>query len=565
MNNTAKKYILQLTSAMAIILLAGYFLSFINWRIDLTQEKRYSLNPVSKTLLEKLPDGIIVTVYLDGDMPLGFKRLSNSAEQLLDQFSKLSNNHINYRFIDPMEDSNPEVKRKLIGSLYDKGLQPTNVKMKDEKGNLSEKLIIPGAILTYKDKEIAANLLLKSIGTPAEVNLNNSIQALEYTLINAMTGLTKDSVDNIAFIEGHGELDDYQTADITREMEMNLRYHVFRGKISNTVSCLNPYKVLIIAKPQQPFTETEKFVLDQYLMNGGKIIWLIDQTHVNLDSMYEGSAFAYINNLNLDDQLFRYGIRINPKLIQDVQCALIPVNIALQGEQAKFVPAPFYYLPLITPSDKHPISRNLNLVRCEFANTIDTVGNNDKVKKTVLLSSSTLSRTISVPAMISLREVKHNLTRNDFNKPLLTTGLLLEGCFESNFKNRMLNDFNIQGEYTLRPESKPTKMIVIADGDVIKNNVRQSPKGTQIMPLGFDRYSNQTYGNKEFLMNAINYLTDDAGLLSLRNRDVKLRLLDKTKIRDEKLKWKLINTLLPFLLVCLAGFVVNFLRKKRFA
>ena len=551
-----------LIPAVGIVFMA-WLLSLPGWRVDLTQEKRYTLHPVTREMLKKLPGDVQVTVYLEGNMPAGFKRLATATGQMLELFERLSRHRLTYRFVDPLENADPKARRQMVESLYEKGLQPTNVKMKDETENLSEKLLIPGAILSYKNKEVAVNLLQKNIGATAEENLNHSIEMIEYAFVIALQGLMQDTVIQVAFIEGHGELDDYQTADISREMEMSLRYKVFRGRINKRVSCLDPYKVVIVAKPQMPFTESEKFVLDQYLMKGGRILWLLDKGQVNLDSLVGGMAFAFVRDCNLDDQLFRYGVRINQNLLQDVQCALVPVNIALQGETPRFVPVPFYYLPLIAPAGTHPVCRNLNLIRGEFVNTLDTVNPSASVKKIPLMMSSAMAKTTGIPAMISLREAKRNLAVRERKNPCLL-GVLLEGVFTSNFKNRMISQLDVEEKNTIITESKPTRMAVIADGGIIKNSVRYTEAGAQILPLGFDRYSHQTYGNREFLMNLINYLAGDERILELRNRQVMLRLLDKARIKREKIKWKIINVMLPLAVILGAAILVQGLRRRKY-
>lgn len=534
-------------------------------QIDLTQEKRYTLNPVSKKIMKKLPDGILVKVYLDGDIPIRLKKLRNATQDILDQFRTYSSNRIDYQFIDPLENPDKKIRQKIVESLYDKGLQPTNIKIKDDKGNLSEKLVIPGAIVCYNNKEMSINLLLKNIGETAEININNSIQALEYNLVNAMICVTRDSIDKIAILEGHGELNEYQTADISHELQMNSHFRVYRGKISEDIHCLDPYKIIIIAKPTMPYSEREKLILDQYIMNGGRVLWLIDQLKIELDSLSEGPMVAFVNKTNLDDMLFKYGVRINTSLLQDVQCAVIPVNISLADQAPKFVPSPFLYLPLAMPSKTNPICRNINLIYCEFANNIDTVGKPGMINKTVLLSSSVYSRRVNAPVMISLEEINKKLQPVDFNAPMQIVSVLLEGSFQSVFTNRMLNDLNFKGELSFKDHSKPTKMIIVGDGDIIKNNFHQTIEGFQITPLGFDRYSQQTYGNKDFIVNALNYLTDEIGVISLRSREVKLRLLDKERIKVEKLKWQLINILLPIIIIILFGILIHFYRKKKYS
>jgi gliding-associated putative ABC transporter substrate-binding component GldG len=549
--------------SVAIVFIICYISSYIFFRIDLTQEKRFTISPVSKNILKKLPDEVLIKVYLDGDIPLGFKRLQKAVREMLDEFRIYAGQNINYQFIDPYSNKNNKAVNDLIKDLYDKGLQPTNVKIKDEKGGLSQKIIIPGAILAYNGIEIPINLLSNNPGLSGEENLNNSLQSLEYNLISNISNITNKKIEKIAFLEGHGELDNYQTGDITRELANY--YQVDRGQVNGDVHSLDPYKVIIIAKPQKAFSEEDKFALDQYLMNGGKILWLIDAVTISTDSLSSGAALAYIPQLNIDDQLFKYGIRINPSLVEDIQCSFIPINTALTGSSPKFTPVSWWYYPLLSGSQLHPVSRNINLVKTEFCNYVDTLAANGKLKKTVLLATSKYTKIRNVPCLVALSEVRENPDRQSFNKSFLPVAVLVEGHFESVFKNRMLNHLKLKGNITFKEESKPAAMIVIADGDVIKNDVRFTAQGTLISPLGYDRYTSQTFGNKEFILNAVNYLTDEIGLMSLRTREIKLRLLDREKIRDEKMKWILINTLLPLVFIMLFGTAVLFIMKRKYA
>jgi ABC-2 type transport system permease protein len=334
--------------------------------------------------------------------------------------------------------------------------------------------------------------------------------------------------------------------------------------INGKPGSLDAYKAIIIAKPTLEFSEPDKFVLDQFIMKGGRVLWLIDAVQVSLDSLINGQTMALIPNLNIDDLLFRYGIRINPVLVQDMQCSAIPVNIALQGNPPNFQPAPWLYYPLITPHPDHPVTQNLNMVLCRFANSIDTIAARKSVRKIPLLNTSQISRTKVVPTIISLDEIKDNPQKNQFNFPNILVGVLLEGEFESAFKNRGLEKYFTQTPEILE-KSKPTRMAVIADGDIIRNDVRLTSNGPAISPLGFDRLTRQTFGNKEFLVNLIQYLADDDNLLKLRGREFKLRLLDKEKITSHRLYWVTFNMLLPSCIVMILGIAFFYYRKQKYS
>jgi ABC-2 type transport system permease protein len=557
-----KQNIIQLVLAVFIVALIYYIVSFAFFRIDLTQEKRHTLAPVSKQILQKLPDVVFIKVYLDGDIPSGFKRLNKSVHEMLDEFRVYANNNIQYQFIDPYEGADKKNTNAIIKELYDKGLQPTNVKFRDDKGGSSEKMVVPGAIVSYNGIEFPVSLLSNNPGISGEENLNNSLQGIEYQLINAIHSITNTTLHKIAFLEGHNELDQYYVGDIMRELSNY--YQVDRGAINGQISALNAYKCIIIAQPQNAFSEEDKFVLDQYIMKGGKVMWFIDPVSINIDSFSKGNTLANVAQLNIDDQLFRYGVRLNPVLVQDVQCALLPVNSSMSNGQPKFIPAPWMYYPLLSGIPVSPVSRNLNMVKTEFCGYIDTLETSG-LTKSVLLQTSKFTKVRSVPTFISLKEIKQTNNRDEFNKSNLPVAVLVEGQFSSVFKNRMRNVLKINGEYSYKESSVPTKMIVVADGDIIKNEVRQTPQGIMISPLGVDKYTSQNYGNKDFILNSVNYLTDDIGLMGLRSRELKLRLLDKAALSNNLLQWQLINVLLPLALLLIFGLGFAFYRKKHFS
>jgi len=552
--------ITQLGLAVAITILLCYITSFVFFRVDLTQEKRYTLSDVSKQILKQLPDEVFIRIYLEGDIPSGFKHLNKSIHEMLDEFRIYSGNNIQYQFIDPYESNDPKTLNTLVQDLYKKGIQPTNVKIKDAKGGYSEKLVIPGALITYNGIEIPVTLLSNNPGISGEENLNNSIQELEYNLINAIHSISNTKLEKIAFLEGQGELNQYQVGDITRELANY--YQVDRGMIEGKFHSLDPYKCVIIAKPQTTFSEEDKFVLDQYLMNGGKILWFVNPVKVDADSIAKGSSLAFIQQLNIEDQLFKYGIRINPSIIQDHQCSLVPVNTSLNGTQPKFTPVPWLYFPLLNGSPDNAVSRNLNMIKAEYSCFIDTLQANGKLNKTILLQSSKYSRIRNVPSFISLGEIRQKLEESDFNLSYLPVAVLVEGKFPSVFKNRILANLKIKDKFTFREVSVPTKILVVADGNIIRNDIRKTADGTLISQLGFDKYTSQVYGNKEFILNAVNYINDETGLMKLRSREIKLRLLDKTKIAEEHLKWQLINVVVPILFVIIIGIVFSFWRRK---
>jgi ABC-2 type transport system permease protein len=562
MNKKARQH-MKLDLQLITVLLLAFVLSFAFFRIDLTAEKRYTLSPYTKKVLKSLDDSVYVKVYLDGELNIPFRKMQQSLRETLDEFRVYGKDNLRYSFINPFESTDAAVRKDMFNRLSEKGLKPTNILANEKEGGSSEKIIFPGALISYKGVEIPVNLLKNNPRVSAEENINNSIQAIEFELIKVISSRAKDTSGKVAFIEGHGELDEYQTEDLSKEL--SLYYDVFRGKISGQPGELDDYTAVIVAKPQTRFSEQEKYVLDQYIMKGGKVMWFLDRVDISMDSLAAGSALAMINDLNLDDMLFRYGVRINPVLLQDLQCNIIPVNVALEGNNPDFRPAPWYYFPLLTAPPDNPVTRNLNMIRTEFVNTIDTIGARKGTKKTVLLRSSASSRLVEAPVILSLDEIRADPTRLDFRKSWLPVAVMLNGTFESVFRNRMISDIVPLSKASFIPQSLPTGMLVVADGDVIRNDVRITPGEIISLPLGFDRYTQQTFGNKDFVMNALHYLAGNEELISLRSRDITLRLLDKAKIREDRIFWVILNTVLPVIVIVLAGILYNLFRKRKYS
>lgn len=562
--------ILQLAITLAIIVLLTIVSNYLFTRIDLTSDKRYTLSEHTKTMLKDIDDIIYFKIYLDGDLPAGFTRLHNATREILDEFRAYGKDNIQFEFIDPAESPDQKTRNEIFRQLYDKGLEPTNLKINEKDGGKSQKIIFPGIIISYRGEEIPVTILKKYIGYSAEGNLNASIQALEYELTFGIHKLITRKAPKIGFIEGHGELDSTEVNDIAKTLAEY--YHLERVPLNGYIYSLrdtlkrNKYDLIVIAKPQESFSETDKFLIDQYLMHGGRALWLIDKVAVNMDSLaYSRSTLGIASNLNLDDQLFKYGVRINPNLVQDVQCAVIPVNTALVGQEAKFAPAPWVYFPLIVPSQHHAITRNLDMVKSQFINVIDTVGEDSEINKTILLTSSKYSRVVNAPILVDLSLINEDLNPTRFNKSFLTTGILLEGSFTSVYKNRISPLISKNSEFDFKEKSEPTKMIIISDGDIIRNNVHRVGNKTEALPLGYDRFTQQTFGNKEFMLNCVNYLCDMNGLLEARTKEYKLRMLDRPKINKERLKWQIINVLLPVLLVIFCGLLFAYIRNKKYS
>jgi ABC-2 type transport system permease protein len=558
------KPLITLVISLLVVLAFAFVLSSFFHRFDLTAEKRYTLTSFSKSSLRNLKKPVHVKVYLDGELNIPFRKMEQRIRETLDEFKVYAGDNLQYEFINPFAGKDAKATKELVDELYEKGLKATNIVARDKEGGTSEKIVFPGALIVYNNLEIPVNLLKNNPLAGAEENINNSVQALEFEFMRIISSLSSESTEKLAFIEGHGELNEYQVNDITREL--GWYFQVDRGKINGKPGILDHYKAVIIAKPSQAFDERDKYVLDQYIMQGGKVLWFIDMVKADMDSLGSGGAtVALINQLNLEDLLFRYGVRINPVLLQDIQCNTIPVNVALEGNPADFRPVPWLYYPLITSPSGHPVTRNLNMISIQFAGTIDTIEARGGIKKTVLLRSSEYSRQVKAPVMISLDEVRLTPRQEQFNERFLPVAVLLEGKFESAFTNRGIPQLFPDTLLLPRESGEGSAMLVVSDGDMIRNDILPTPQGVRILPLGSDRYTKQTYGNKEFIVNAIQYLTGHQGLISLRSRQLTLRMLDKNKISHARTKWILINMIGPPLLVILLGILYTWLRKRRFA
>lgn len=551
---------MALLLSIVIILLLNFLASFVFHRFDLTSEKRYTLSDATKKLLEKLDDVVYVKVYLDGDFPAGFKRLRNETKEMLDEFRAYSNENIEYEFINPSANPDKKQQNEVFKQLYDKGLQPTNLEVKEETGT-TQQVIWPAALISYKGKEIPWQLLKTQSYQSPEAQLNNSIQALEYEFASCVRNLTKVFRPEIAFIHGHGELDTLYTQDI--RSALSEFYFVDDIVINEQLDALSKYKAIVIARPDTAFSDKDLFVIDQFVMKGGKVLWLIDPLQTPVDSLSRnGSTMAIPLELNLENILFKYGVRVNPNMMIDLQCAAIPVNKAFKGQQPRFELMPWYFSPLLTPSTKHPISKNLDLIKVDFASTIDTL-ELPGIQKSILLSSSKYTKTLNSPVRVDMNYLRYQPDEKKFKDSYQSVAVLLEGAFESVFKNRLPKEIATDSAIGYKSDGVPTSMIVISDGNMISNDLQYNSK--KPYPLGFDKYTNQMYGNKNFILNCVNYLCDDSGLISVRARELTLRLLDKKKIKTQRLKWQIINTALPLLAVVLFGVIYHYNRKRKYA
>lgn len=561
-----KQLITETTVKIAIVLMIGILSSYFHARFDLTADKRYSLSKPTKQMLQRVDDEILFRVYLDGDLPAGFKRLQNSVREMLDEFRAYGGDNIQYEFIDPTENPNQQARERIFRELYQKGLDPTNLQVKEKDGSSSQKLIFPGIMVSYGGRDVAVNILKNHVSASAEANLQTSIQSLEYDLTFAINQLLNPESPVIGFIRGHGELAPEQMEDMAYTLG---KFYTLRqvdadaGLTATDSAGRLTYRALVVAQPLSRFSDAEKFVIDQYVMAGGRVLWLVDYTTASIDSLSHGrDVKALPLELNLDDLLFNYGVRINANLIQDMQCAVVPVNTALVGQPPQFTPAPWVFSPIVTPTDGHPLTKNLDMIRVDFASSIDTVGRNADVSKTVLLAASGNCRTVPLPAQVDLSIIGNRIAPEAFAHSGLIMGVLLEGQFQSAFANRPLQ---VDGFSRLqfRRQSAATRMIVISDGDIIRQQFRQNGDQREPLPLGYDRFTRQTFGNKEFLLNAINYLCGFDELMESRSKEFKLRMLDRARITEQRTLWQVVNIGVPLLMILAFGLIFNALRKRR--
>lgn len=551
-SETYKSLLLLIIGLVVINVLASMYFE----RFDLTQDNRYTLSPAALEIVEDVEEPVIIDVFLQGDFPAEFRRLRNETRQLLEEFAAYNTN-IKFNFINPLEEGDDA--NAIAEEFYKLGMTPARLNVQ-ENGKTSEAIIFPWAIANYRNETVKIPLLKNKLGATDKERVTNSVQQLEYAFADALSRLIYPREKKIAVMRGNGELPDANIADFIK----TLQQYYLTAPFTLDSAAVNPQKTLqeleefdliIEAKPTQAYTENEKYVLDQYVMNGGKSMWLVEAVSMETDSLFNpnGRAFALPRNLNLGDFFFSYGIRINPSLVNDIYSA--PIILASgSGNNTRFNPYPWFYSPLTSSPNDHPIINNIEAVKFEYASPIDTLAND--VEKTILLSSSPQTKLEGVPKEISLEMVNQKpdlSTYTDGEQPL---AVLLEGKFKSVYKNR-IKPFNIPNDKNL---SDPTEMLVISDGDVIKNDLQRG----QPLELGFERYTGNTYGNKEFLLNAVNYMLDDKGLIDIRSKEISIPFLDPQRTAEEREKWQIINLVLPLVILGIFAFFFTFFRKRKY-
>jgi len=527
-------------SIVAIVLL-NIPIQWLILRLDLTQDRRYTLSDATCHLLRQLDEPLEVSLLMDGELNSGFLRLKKATEETVHEM------HYQSRYV---RLTNTDRTGEGLG------LSPTVIHERARDGRTIQTTIYPYARLRYHGHSLTVNLLLNQRGLSGEENLNRSIEALEYTLAEAIHSLTQTETRSIAFLEGHGELDEHEVYDLQRELSRY--FQIDRGQLSNQAGVLDHYRCVIIADPQEPFSEADKYILDQYLMQGGTLLWLVNGVRFSQDMLATNGITPIIPlDLRLTDMLFRYGVRINPVLVQDIQCLPIPVDVSTDSSQPNWQPMPWTYAPLLLTSDASPITRGVSQVMSTFASSVEWVGGDDGLKKDILLATSTASTATGAPAEVDLSDL--TIDRSRFGYAYIPVATSLEGVFPSLFAHRLPPE-EIVNASTTRTTSSPTRQVVVACGNVARNDWQQG----QALPVGYDRYTQTQYGNRDFLVNAVLYLTDDSGLIQLRQKSVALRLLNDRRAHDLLTGCTILSILIPILLVAGIGLTISVVRRKKY-
>lgn len=567
-----KSHILQLVLGLVIIIFLNVIGYFFFARIDLTQEKRYTLSESSKKLMSNLEDIVFIRCYLEGDIPSEYKKLRNETKEMLDQF-RAYNPDIEYEFVDPNGFENAKDKNEFYQRLFEKGFSPLLTTSTNNNSQVQQ-YIFPYLEITYKGRTTIVPLISSKNGFSSDGIVNASIENLEYNLYTAIRSVATQQRGKVAFLYGHGEwqveniwdfissLNEYYTVDsISINEKLNaLTERVYDSVNPNLVKIKNKFDCLVIAKPTSIFSYKDLYLIDQYIMHGGKILWLLDPLNVSMDSLQtQANTFAISNFTGVDDILFRYGVKLNTDLVTDMQCAKIPIVTGqYQNNTPQMTYYPWNFFPEINPNSNHIISDKISPVKMEFVSSIDTT--NSPAKKTILLSSSNRTRVLNSPVNVSLQMLKQKQDASLFNSGAKDVAILLEGEFSSAFKNRLTPEMELNSQMAYKDFSDTTAMIVIADGDVVRNDFMNG----QLLPLGYDKYTRKMYGNKEFLVNCVNYLCGDEDLIPLRSREVIMRNLDLAKVEREKTAWQIVNVALPIVVIVLFGVLLAVLRKKTF-
>jgi len=549
---------------IVIIILINYVASIFHKRIDLTNEKRFTISNSVKKILKNVDQKMEIYIFLRGDIPAGFKKLSVSAQELLQEFKEYSNGNIHYKIISA-DEKMPGTERTYSDTLSSLGIVPINLKVQLKEGEQSQ-YIYPAALVNYQNKLQPVNLYSGSNNFITPPELNSAEALLEFNFADAIERITNKNKPMVAYAVGNGEPTGPNVYDLVENV-LKKNYQLFMMDLSKEPVIPDTFKLLIMVKPSLNFSEDEKVKIDQYIMHGGKLLCFIDRLNAEVDSLQmKNEVIAYDRNLGLEDLFFKFGIRINPDLLMDLQCDFLPFDV---NGKNQFQYLHWNYFPLFESKQNSVINKNLGLVEGKFVNTIDTVSS-PGIKKTILLSSSANSRTIETPALISGAENRNATVDAAFNKKDLITGVLLEGKFTSLFKNRIsrqqMDSLEFYGSPFQSSNIENNKMIIVSDGDIVLNGTYKG----QLLPMGVNPYTVGTqyeyqFANRQFVDNCIEYLVNNAGLSEAKSKDYKLRLLDPKKTSEQRGFWELLNLILPVFLIIIFGLVYQAIRKKKYA
>lgn len=551
-----KRLVITIIALVALNFAGNYFFK----RFDMTQDKRYTLSQTTLDIIAEVEEPLYIDVFLEGQFPGEFKRLQDETRQLLEEFHAY-NPDIVFQFTNPLEDE--ERRDQAIQELYNLGMTPIEVTVED-KGKQSQEVVFPWAMANFGEKTVKIQLLKNMMGASTAEKVESSVQHLEYAITEAISKIIKEKEKKVAVLRGNGELHELLMADFIKQVRESYQIGPFTldsvaVNPQKTLKALQEFDLAIIAKPTAEFTEEEKQVLDQYIINGGKTLWMTDAVQAEMDSLYNdtGASFAFTRNLNLDDMFFKYGIRVNHDIIKDEMATPIKLATGTQGSATQYQEYPWKYAPFVYPDSEHPIVKNMSGIKFDFANSIDTLKNS--INKTVLLHSSKLSKKVGTPVEVKLDMVADEFNPNDYKgQGNFPVAVLLEGPFHSVYENRVL-PFK---DPAFKAQGGDNKMIVISDGDIVKN---QLDKEYRPMELGYDKWTGNLYDNKGFLMNCVNYLLDDTGLINIRSKDVELPMLDKQKVYDNYTTAQFITIGLPIVILVLFGLLFTWLRKRKYS
>jgi len=547
--------LLQLANAVALVVLINLVASDRFFRIDLTEEKRYTIKPATRELLESLDDDVYVEVYLEGELNAGFRRFQNAIRETLNEFRVYSNNRVNFTFVDPNTAVSAKAKNEFMRELAEKGIQPTNV-VERVDGETSAKLIFPGALVSYGGFETGVMLLKGSNAQSPEEEINQSIEGVEFEIANAIYKLFNTDRKRVGLLTGYGQLDSLDIAGFNNAL-LEL-YDVRKVDLSRR-STLDGYQVIVVNNPTKPFSEADKYKIDQFIMRGGKVMFLLDRSDASMDSATYEHSVALPRETNLDDMLFRYGVRINHDLVQDRNAAMYPIVTGQSGDKPRMQMLEWPFFPLIHHYADHPATRNLDAAVLRFASTIDTV-RADGVRKLPVMMTSQYSRVVGLPTNISVNQLLQ-ISPDQFTAGSRVVGYLLEGRFTSLYKNRFPPEGVDTGDR--RDSSVATALVVISDGDIARNEI--NPRTGQAQPLGFDPLANYTFANEDLLMNLMAWLTDEQGLITVRDKEIRIRPLDRARASTDKVRLQVLNLTLPVVMVVVFGVVRAWFRRKKFA